>query len=179
MLSKKHLVSICLGAMALIMPISGFSTEENNQCSKEMLMSYFPESFVAKTLEKFKVPQAQRSAIIKELSTKDREVVPKVEERAGKMTPNPLKDPKMRQESVKIFRDTLYELFSGVMNTHGVTDKDQIQSMLDDLQQQKAKQFAACIELHKKQVQDESSNTPNMQMPNQPKKNPSSDNHAN
>ena len=114
-------------------------------------MSYFPESLVAKTLEKFKVPQGQRSAIIKELNAKDHEVVSMVEERAGKMTPNPLKDPKHRQEAVKIFRDTLYELFSGVMKTHGINDGEQIQAMLDDLQQQKAKQFASCMEQHQTQ----------------------------
>jgi hypothetical protein len=118
----------------------------NQECKTEIMLSYFPEEFVGVTLEKFNVPQAQRSAIKTELSGKDKEVIAIVEERAAKMSPNPLKDPQHRQEAIKIFKDTLYEMFSGVMQKHGVNDKEQIQAMLDDVQQQKAKYFAKCME---------------------------------
>jgi hypothetical protein len=69
-----------------------------------------------------------------------------VEEKASKMDPNPLKDPSQRQAAVKLFRDTLFEVFSGVLNEHGVTDEQKVRAMLDDIQHQKAVRFAQCME---------------------------------
>lgn len=140
----KLLIAFGAGAVALLTPMNS-SAATNEECSEDILMSYYPEEFVTQTLEKFQVPQAQRMAIIKALAAKDHEVVPTVEDRAAKMTPNPLRDPKYRQEAVKIFRDTLYELFANVMQAHGVNNREQIQAMLDDVQQQKAERFAACL----------------------------------
>ncbi len=142
----KHIFTICASAAAHLNPLSLSAAADARECSKEMLMSYFPEQYVAQTLDKFEVPQAQKSAIISELAEKDKQVISTIEERAGKMNPNPLRDPQHRQEAVKIFRDTLYELFAQVMQAHGVNDKEQIQAMLDDIQQQKAKAFAACMD---------------------------------
>jgi len=146
MLAKRHLLTLCVGAVACFTPFYSSAEMQETECSEDIIMSYYPEPFVAETLEKFEIPQAQRSAIIRDLAEKDREVVPIVEEKAGKMSPNPLRDPKHRQEAIKIFRDTLYELFAATMQAHGVNDQEQIQAMLDNIQQQKAKQFAACME---------------------------------
>jgi hypothetical protein len=137
------------------------------ECSQEKLMSYYPEPFVAATLERFQVPQEKRSAIQQELALKDQEVVNIVEKKAGKMDPNPLKDPRLRQEAVKIFRETLYELFAGVMQANGINDKAQIQKMLDDIQQQKAKQFAACMEQFRPENQPQSGEPPQSSYPDQ------------
>lgn len=97
-------------------------------------------------MERFEIPQSQWPSIQSELAEKDREVVPRVEEKAVKMTPNPLRDPQKRQQAVKIFRETLYELFADVMQAHGINNQEQIQRMLNDIQQQKARQFAQCVE---------------------------------
>ena len=67
------------------------------------------------------------------------------------MNPNPLKDPAQRQAAVKLFKETLFEIFSEVLTQHGVKDPKQIQAMLDDVQQQKAKRFAQCMEQQKNQ----------------------------
>jgi len=146
MLVRKYFLRACIGVAALFTASSALSVDE---CLEELMISYYPEHFVAETLEKFQIPQAQRSAIIRELAEKDQEVVATVEERAAKMTPNPLRDPAHRQEAVKIFRDTLYGLFANVMENHGINDKEQIHAMLDDVQQQKAKEFAACMDVHR------------------------------
>lgn len=140
-------MAVC-GMSALFSPASVSATE----ISQGKMMSYFPEKFVAQTLERYKVPQGQRIAIQNALIDKDQEVISLVEEKAAKMNPNPLRDPKMRQEAVKIFRDSLYEVFSKVMQAHGVTDKDELHAMLDDIQRQKAEYFAQSIEEQKEEA---------------------------
>lgn len=133
-------------AGSFMLPIQASAANPVEECSKELLLSYFPEAFVKESLKKFDVPQDKWNAIVKELNEKDKQVVKIVEEKASKVNPNPLKDPQQRQAAVKIFRDTLTEVFSGVLKRNGIADENQIQQMLDDIQQQKAKRFAQCME---------------------------------
>lgn len=154
-------------SLAMIVGLSMFSfsltaqQEEEIECSQDILISYFPEPFVKETLNRFNIPQSKWEAITQELSGKDEEVVKTVEEKAEKMDPNPLRDLKLRQEAVRIFRETLLQVFTSVMRLHGVTDPQQIQVMLDDIQQQKAKFFAQCME--KYTTPDEESTKPKEQ----------------
>lgn len=122
------------------------SSVSTDDCSKELLLAYFPKQFVNETLKKFNVPQDKWDSINKALSEKDKEVIKIVEEKAAQMNPNPLKDPQQRQAAVKIFRETLLQIFSDVMKANGISDEQQIQAMLDDVQQQKARRFAQCME---------------------------------
>lgn len=140
------------GVCTLFSPALVSANSERAEMPQDEMMSYFPKKFVAQTLEKYKVPQGQRLAIQNSLAEKDMEVISLVEEKAAKMDPNPLKDPKLRQEAVKIFRDSLYEVFSKVMQAHGVTDKDELHAMLDDIQRQKAEYFAQTMEAHKEEA---------------------------
>jgi hypothetical protein len=142
----KALAGVTLAGSALVMPMQAAAANPVEECSKELLLSYFPESFVRETLKKFNVPQDKWESIVKELNEKDKEVVKAVEEKASKQNPNPLKDPQQRQAAVKIFRETLTEIFTAALKKNGVTDENQIQQMLDDVQQQKAKRFAQCME---------------------------------
>lgn len=117
-----------------------------DECSKELLLAYFPEPFVKETLKKFNVPEDKWDAIKSALANKDKEVIKIVEEKAAQMDPNPLKDPQARQAAVKLFRETLLQVFSDVLKANGITDEKQIQAMLDDVQQQKAQRFAKCMQ---------------------------------
>lgn len=149
--SFKNSLSACLTGFAL-MTTPVFADNVLEECSKELLLAYFPQAFLDETLMKFNVPQDQWAKINEELSAKDKEVIGIVEEKAAKITPNPLKDPQQRRTAVKIFRETLLELFTSVMNEHNITDTAQIQAMLDDIQQQKAKRFAQCMEKQRSPV---------------------------
>lgn len=153
------LAPLLLGIGAVLMPVNCPAAAVADACSKELLLAYFPENFVSETLKKFNVPQDQWAAITKELAAKDKDVVKDVEEKAAKMTPNPLKDrsPEQRQAAVKIFREALFNIFSSVLKAHGVTDEKQIQAMLTDIQQQKAKNFAQCMEKQKTQFEKDKS----------------------
>lgn len=118
----------------------------DQECSRELLISYFPKAFVTETLKKYNVPEDKWNAITEDLAQKDKQVIKTVEEKASKMDPNPLKDPQQRQAAVKLFRETLTDLFSSTLKANGVTDEKQILDMLNDIQQQKAKRFAMCMQ---------------------------------
>jgi formyltetrahydrofolate synthetase len=134
-----------------------------DECSKELLLAYFPEPFVTPALKKFNVPQDKWAAITSGLAAKDKDILKTVEEKASKLTPNPFKDrdPAQRQVAVKIFRETLTQVFSDVLKANGITDDKQITAMLDDIQQQKAKNFAQCMEKQKQSLRNQmNSQTP-------------------
>jgi len=152
MANKRLALMILCGVCTLFSPVAVSAYSEDADMSQDEMMTYFPSKFVANTLEQYKVPQGQRLAIQNALSDKDQEVINLVEEKAAKMNPNPLRDPQMRQEAIKIFRDSLYEVFSKVMQAHGVTDKEELHSMLDDIQRQKAEYFARMIEEEKEEA---------------------------
>jgi hypothetical protein len=159
---KQHVASLFAGLSFVAMPTVISADEATapapapapsalkvEDCSKELLLAYFPQEFVNQTLKKFNVPQDKWATITKSLNEKDKEVLKIVEEKASKLDPNPLKDPQQRHMAVKIFRETLLQLFSDVMKANDISDEKQIQSMLDDVQQQKAKRFAQCMKEHR------------------------------
>ena len=156
-LVKYPILCLILGFSALFTPYLSVSAIEpppaaEDECAKELLLSYFPEPLVKETLKKFKVPEAQWAGITKSLTSQDKEIVKLVEDKAAKMNPNPLKDSQQRQVAVKLFRDTLLEVFSNALTENGFKDKSQFQPMLDDIQQQKAKKFAICMDKQKKNL---------------------------
>lgn len=152
----KSIMGFVVGANALIIPFALSAlvpTGAADECAKELLLSYFPEPIVTDTLKRFSIPQDKWTSIAKSLSSKDKEVVKIVEEKASSMNPNPLKDPQQRQAAVKLFRETLLQVFSDALTENGITDASKFQAMLDDIQQQKAKKFAMCMEKQKTQTQ--------------------------
>lgn len=149
---KAAMATLFFGACTLI---SSGQTEAaaqpTDECAREILLSYFPESMVDESLKKFDIPQDKWAGITKVLSSKDKDIVKLVEDKASKMNPNPLKDPQQRQAAVKLFKDTLLEVFTDAMKQNGITDTSKFQAILDDIQQQKAKKFAMCLEKQKGQ----------------------------
>lgn len=159
---KRHVFSAVIALGVAVLPGNISAAEADEECSQEILLSYFPNVFVSDTLSRFNVPKDQWDVIKKELAARDKDIIKQVETKASKLTPNPLKDPQQRQAAVKLFRDTLLENFSAVLKAHGVTDDKQIQSMLDDIQQQKAKRFARCMEKQRGNQPMKSSSAPAM-----------------
>ncbi len=119
------------------------------KCTKEELMTFFPKPVVKEVLTKAHLSQDQVNEIAQELSYKDSELVKLVEEKAAKIEPNPFKDLSQRDLAIKIYRETLYEVFAKVLKAHGVTNEDQIQTLLDDMQESKSKLFIDCIRKEK------------------------------
>ncbi len=148
--AKNWAGSCCLAACLLVTSapsiVHAVSEQTVDECSRELLLTYFPEPFVKETLKTFNVPEDKWDSIQKSLASKDKDVIQIVEKKASEMDPNPLKDPQARLAAVKLFRSTLLQLFSDVMEANGVTDEKQIQAMLDAIQLQKAQRFAKCMQ---------------------------------
>lgn len=161
------IAAVFLGVCSFMSPSIVVGAEPSDVCSKELLLAYFPDNFVLETLKKFNVPKDKWEGIVKGLSAKDKDIVKEVEDKASKLNPNPLKDrsPEQRQVAVKIFRESLLDVFSGVLKANGITDEKQIQSMLADIQQQKAKNFAQCMEKQKEQFEKERGSQPQEKTP--------------
>lgn len=133
------------------------------ECSREFLIAYFPPNLVEDALKKANVPQDKWAAITKALSASEKDIITQVEDKASKITPNPLKDPQQRQVAVKIFKETLLNIFTAVLKKNGISDDKQISDMLDGIQQEKAKRFTECLDKHKvpslKELQQQSGET--------------------
>lgn len=140
------LAAVLMLFYAVSAPLAAYSEQSIDECSRELLLTYFPEPFVKETLKTFNVPEDKWENIQKSLASKDKEVIQLVEKKAAEMDPNPLKDPQARQAAVKLFRATLFQLFSDVMQANGINDEKQIQAMLDSIQLQKAQRFAKCMQ---------------------------------
>lgn len=155
---RKSILCCVTAASTLMAPcaISAAAPSAVDECAKELLLSYFPEPIVQETLKRFSIPQDKVEGITRSLSNKDKEVVKLVEEKAAAMNPNPLKDPQQRQAAVKLFRETLLQVFTDALQENGITDTSKFQAMLDDIQQQKAKKFAMCMERQKNVAQSKS-----------------------
>ena len=152
----KSVMGCVFGAGALLAPFAMsavVTAEATDECAKELLLSYFPEPIVKETLKRFSIAGDKVAGITRSLTNKDKEVVKIVEEKAKAMNPNPLKDPQQRAVAVKLFRDTLLQVFTEALQENGITDTSKFQAMLDDIQQQKAKKFAMCMDRQKAQAQ--------------------------
>lgn len=114
-------------------------------CSKQNLMTFFPEPVVKAVLNKRQLPQDEVDAIAKELSQKDQEIVKIVETKASSMEPNPFKDPSQRDAAHQVFKEALFEVFANTMKAHGIKDENQIEAILEEIRATKGKLFVECI----------------------------------
>jgi hypothetical protein len=118
-------------------------------CTKDVLMTFFPAPTVKSVLIRNQIPSDQAEAIAKELSKKDQDILKLVEKKASQMDPNPFKDLSQRDAAIKLFRETLYEVFTGVLKEQGIADEDKINTYLEDIREAKGKLFVECIRKEK------------------------------
>lgn len=151
---NKFILNSCLAGLLVfctgpLTPHSVFAVEENDDCSEAFFISYFPNPLVDKTLKKYNITDSQAQQIMKALAEKDGSVIKIVEQKASKLNPNPLSDPQKREDAIKLFRETLIEVFSTVLKENGISDDKQIQAMLDEIQMLKAQRFSQCMKNNK------------------------------
>lgn len=135
----------CCSLFAADQPATLSTKVDTTLCTKEELMTFFPKVVVKAVLVQNKVSETDAQAIADELSKKDQEVVKSVELKASKLDPNPFKDVSNRDQAVKIYRETLYEVFSNALKAHNISDDNQIKMILEDLQATKGRLFVECI----------------------------------
>lgn len=135
--------SCCCGIVCASSP--AVESTDSINCSKEELMSFFPQPVVQAVLLQAKFSNEEAAAISKELSQKNPDLVKMIDEKASKMDPNPFKDLSQRDQGLKIYRETLYEVFSKVLKVHGIADEDQAHALLEEIRASKSKHFIECI----------------------------------
>jgi len=128
-----------------VAPPAAPSITSTINCSKEELMTFFPQTVVQAVLINQNFSAEDAKAIALELSQKNPELIRIVEEKASKLDPNPFKDLSQRDLGLKIYRETLYEVFSKVLKAHGISDENKIQMLLDEIREAKSKLFIECI----------------------------------
>lgn len=137
----------CKG-QAQVEEISDEQVFDVSLCTKEELMMSFPPQIVAKVLLNAKYPPSIVEKITKELAERDQELSKLVDEKAQKYHPNPFKDLSRRDEALKIYQETLYEIFAGVMKKNGYDDEQQIRLELDAIRSLKSKLLIHCLRKH-------------------------------
>lgn len=147
----KQQLNSCLwcSTIACVISFGSLAAEVDDQvlskCTKEELMTFFPPEVVKSVLIKAKVAPEQASDVANELAKKDPELTKMVEDKAAKLDQDPFKDLSQRDLAIKIYRETLYEVFAKVLKAHGMKNEDQIQSLLDEMNDAKSKLFIECI----------------------------------
>lgn len=116
------------------------------KCTKEELARLFPEQIVQDVLKKADLPQKQVDAITETLVKKDLELDRIVQEKVAQADTDRFKNLGKRAVATKIYQETLYEVFAQVLKQEsGITDKDKILSLLNELQEARSKLFIECI----------------------------------
>lgn len=132
---------LCLGS-----PLSADYTEaEDEVCSQELFVAFFPPAFVSETLTTFQIPQEKHEAIIRELADQELDVIPLVEMKAAAMNPNPLNQPDQQDIVIGLFEEVVVDVFTNVLTDNGVSDQQVIHEMLEDIHRQKAERFRQCM----------------------------------
>ena len=141
----------CAAVMVAITCQSDLKAQENEGedpepiCTKEELMTFFPRQIVENVLVRFQVPQEQAVAIAEELAAQNQGLLQKVEEKAAKLDPNPFKDLSQRDAAIKIYQETLHEVFTQVLKAHQIDQEAQIDLYLNEIRRIKSKLFVECI----------------------------------
>lgn len=154
-LCQSVIVTLCCSSSALLADNPVAPSLKNIDCSTNELMSFFPKTVVEVVLLQAKFSPEDAKTIAGELSKKNPELASLVEKKASKMNPNPFIDLSQRDQGLKIYRETLYEVFSKVLKEHGVADEVTVQGLLEDIRETKSKLFIECI-----RKQQTTSNTP-------------------
>lgn len=146
----------CIFSIIVVTPLFAQDEEEahcssctkqtcGTNCTMELFIAFFPPPFVGETLEAFQIDSDKRLTIIQQLSHHELDINSIVDSKAAKMTPNPLNQPDRQEDVIKLFDEAVLQVFTQVMNDNGITDKDQIAKMLEQIQKRKADHFRTCM----------------------------------
>ncbi|MEM1283189.1 MAG: hypothetical protein AAGG81_06510 [Chlamydiota bacterium] len=122
-------------------------------CSKNLLLSYFPESVVNEVLGDYRVPQNLWPAINADLAEQDTIIVNIVDQKSRAIQQNSAYDVRQKDVVVGIYRETLYEVFAETLKKYGIDRKAQAEAMLDQIQYKKGKLFKECMQSKQKTLE--------------------------
>lgn len=107
--------------------------------------SFYPPPFLSQTLSQYNIEIDKQTRILNSLAAKELDVVAIVEDQAKNEDINPLLSGDQKK-IIKLFDQAVLQVFSQVMIENGIEDKEQIQAMLQDINNQKVNRFRECLE---------------------------------
>lgn len=139
---RSHFVGFAALAIGLFMsPLSICAQQSPQDCSKEVLFSFFPRSIVRQVLQNNQIPQDRWEGILNGLSEQDKDLINRVESKASQLSPEMQND---RKQKIQLLRDIMLQSFTDVMKDNGITDQKLIVKLLNEIQETRAKLFEAC-----------------------------------
>lgn len=119
-------------------------------CQSDILLSYFPEPIVDEVLKKNQIPENLWASILADLAKQNALVEKIVAKKNAEMKRNPFWNMKKKNDTTDIYLETLHDLFSQTMQKFGVTNQDQVASMLDEIHYRKGKLIKHCMQQKQK-----------------------------
>lgn len=129
------------------------SLEEPVKCTKEELINFFPQQVVEHVLIKAKIPRDKAHKIAVELSQKNMELLNTVEEKSSHLQKNLSNNSNLQDQTIKIYGDTLHDMFTKVLKAYGIDDETQAQNLLEQIRLERSKHFIECLRLQQNSVQ--------------------------
>ena len=122
------------------------SSQPVERCDKDDLLKYFPAEIVKEVLKnKTKLKEEQVVKIVAQLSNVDDEIDQIVQAKASKMQPNPFKRAGFRNVGLKIYQETVLEVFVKVLSAQESINEAEARELLEEIRLAKGKIFINCI----------------------------------
>lgn len=112
-------------------------------CRIEFGYRFYPKVIVQQVLGNYKINSSTITNIVKTLVAKDTSVHDVVYQRAQKITPN-IFTKGDKKEVRALYRTVVLEIFTNTLQSNGIKDKTQINTMFDDIQYIRMTKFAQC-----------------------------------
>lgn len=140
-----HLIAFSCAWMSVSSPMAAEQIEQQEVCSDEVILKFFPKEFVRVAFTENGIPEDQWIEIMDNLKQREGEVMVVLREKAGRMDPNPLENYEHAKTAAKLLRESQLEVLTRTMNQAGITDQRLIEKVMTRIQEQKARRFAECL----------------------------------
>lgn len=142
LLLVQGIMSLCFFSNCMAEKIS---PEQVKKCTKEELINFFPAQIVEKILIENHLSQADAQKVAVLLSHQDLELIRSVEAKVYNLDMGALNDLSSREKAVEIYTETIRDLFSKTVQPYGIVDPKQIQTMLDQIKDERSQLFVGCL----------------------------------
>jgi hypothetical protein len=113
-------------------------------CDSAELNKNFPDAYVNYVLEFYNIPKNKWKFITDELASKEGSVQQIVKDKAAEMSPNPLTPPVESVTVSRLYRETIYDIFSSTLKDNEIESETTIRDMFSRILDMKGKRFWEC-----------------------------------
>lgn len=142
----KRLLVILLLLSSIIFKGSGWAViPDPIPCFKDLQINFFRESLVYQSLSLYKIPQGLWEPISKTLRMKSYQVPERMRRVTANMVPNPIEYPMQREETAKILKKVLMDIFYETMTKYQVNERPTADFIFDYIFKNQLQLFINCF----------------------------------